>query len=381
MRAVRAVWFAAMGLTMLGGMASGLRAYYLASVSMLLLTLSCAAMSLWTYLSFSYLQRAGRVRAVRGEEIVLRIGIYNDKLYPFTRMRVRVVGVDAEMDDVLELELAPRRDRQFDVRLALPYRGVYQVGMTTLWVCDCFGLLPMRFDLRHLPYYRLIEVTVLPALTRLPDAAPANLDAPAIAREGVGDAGDRFAMARPYIAGDPLKRVHWKLSAKRGELLVKQYDVPQEQTCLIVLDARPAGNARGEALRYADAVTSCALALADQALRAGHPVRVTDGRSAARAHALRRLEELRLYLARLPFDAAHSPEETLDALRAQEPAGLLYVVSGLAGAGLDGPMRRLAPGGGCALIHIGQRPPEGFALPCYAVPDAAGLAAALRGAP
>jgi uncharacterized protein (DUF58 family) len=375
MRAVRAVWFSALGLALVGGMASGLRAYYLVFFSMLFLTLCCAAMSLWTYVSFSYLQRVDRQTAVRGEEIALRIGIYNDKFYPFTRMRVRVKGVDVKLDEVLALELAPHRDRQFEVKLALPYRGVYQVGMTTLWVCDCFGLLPLRFDLRHLPYYRLIEVTVLPALTRLPAAARAPLDAPAAAREGVSDAGDSFAMARPYRPGDPLKRVHWKLSARRGEMLVKQYDVPQERACLIAVDARPMQGAQEASLRYADAVTSCALALADQALLAGHPVRVLYGRGELSAPTPRQFEALRLALARLPFEAgARPPEETLDAV--QGPAGLVYVVSGLCGAGLNEPLRRLSPDG-CALVHIGPQPPEGFALPCYAVQGASDLAAAM----
>ena len=94
MRAVRAGWFAVLGLSLLGGLASGLRAYYLVFFSMLFLTLCCAAMTLWTYFSFSYLQAAERAVAVRGETLSLRVGIYNDKPYPFTRMRVEVAGAD-----------------------------------------------------------------------------------------------------------------------------------------------------------------------------------------------------------------------------------------------------------------------------------------------
>ena len=177
MRAVRAGWFAVLGLSLVGGLASGLRAYYLVFFSMLFLTLCCAAMTLWTYFSFSYLQAAERAVAVRGETLSLRVGIYNDKPYPFTRMRVEVACADPAQRIALALDLAPRRDKQFDLALRLPYCGVYQVGMTRLSVCDCFGLLPLRFDLRNLPYYRMAELTVLPELTPLPPPRQASFDA------------------------------------------------------------------------------------------------------------------------------------------------------------------------------------------------------------
>lgn len=369
-----------MALTLLAGLANGLRLYYLVFITMLLLTLFCFGMSLWTYLSFSYLQKVDRSVAVRGEEIMLQLGIFNDKFFPFTRMRVRIQGVDVKLDQVLSIELPPKQDQQFEIRLDLPYRGVFQVGMTELWVCDCFGLLPIRFDLRNLPYYRLLPVTVLPALTRLPAAHPVSSDAASSSRGGISDEGDSFAMVRPYREGDRLKSVHWKLSARRRQMLVRRYDIPEERTCLIVLDARRLQDADEEAaLRYADAVTSCALALADQALLAGHPVRICDGRGVFSIHVPSQFEEMRTALAQINFDSEILPEETLEAALRDGSAGLLYVLSGQAGAGLVQPMRRLSPGS-CALIHIGLKPPEGFTLPCYAVQDARQLRAALGGA-
>ena len=379
MRAVRAGWFAVLGLSLLGGLASGLREYYLVFFSMLFLTLCCAAMTLWTYVSFSYLQKAEREVAVRGETAALRIGIYNDKLYPFTRMRIEVACADPAQEIRLALDLAPRRDKQFDLTLRLPYRGVYQVGMTKLRVCDCFGFLPMRFDLRNLAYYRLVELTVLPAFAVLPPPKQASFDAAAFARGGVADAGDSFSMVRPYAPGDSLKTVHWKLSARRGEALVRQYDVPEEQTCCIVVDARPLPGAQGEdALRYADTAASCALSLTDQALRAGHPVRLTDGRQELIAATEREFEEARFFLARLRFDAEDSPEGALAALARAGASGLLYVVSGLAGAEIQPAMQAVSPGSS-ALIYLGERAPEGFTLPCYAVRTAPDLAAAMGG--
>lgn len=380
MRALRAVWWSLMAVMLIAGMANGLRIYYLVFMVMLLLTLCCFAMSLWTYVSFSYLQKVDRDVAVRGESITLTVGIFNDKFFPFTRMQVRIQGVDVKLDKLLSIELPPKQDIQFEIPLELPYRGDFTVGMTELWVCDCFGLLPLRFDLRKLPYYRMLPLTVLPALTQLPDAHPVTSDAASFARGGVSDEGESFAMVRAFRDGDRMRSVHWKLSARRRELLVRRYDVPEERTCLIVLDARPNPNHDAEtALRYADAVVSCALALADQALLAGHPVRIADGRGVLSIHSTRQFEEMRTALAHIRFDSDALPEAVLDNCSREGGAGLLYVVSGLCTASLADQMRR-ASFGSCALIHIGTQPPQGFSLPCYAVSDEKQLQAVLGGA-
>ena len=369
-----------MTVMLVAGMANGLRIYYLVFMVMLLIVLCCCAMSLWTYVSFSYLQKLDKDVAVRGDKLHLTVGIFNDKFFPFTRMRVRIKGVDVMLDKVLSIELPPKQDVQFDIPLELPYRGEFSVGMTELWVCDCFGLLPLRFDLRKLPYYRMLPVTVLPALTQLPAAHPVATDAAFFVRGGVSDEGESFSMVRAYRPGDKLRSIHWKLSARRGDLLVRRYDVPEERTCLIIADARPLPNASEDtALRYADAVASCTLALADQALLAGHPVRISDGRGVLSIHSVRQFEEMRTALAHMHFDSDILPEAALDACAREGNAGLLYVVSGLCGAELVEPMRRISFGS-CALIHIGAEAPENFSLPCYAVSDEKQLQAAMGGA-
>ena len=380
MRTLRAVWWSLMTIMLVAGMANGLRIYYLVFMVMLLIVLCCFAMSVWTYVAFSYLQKVDKDIAVRGDTLTLSMGIFNDKFFPFTRMRVRIQGVDVTLDKILSIDLPPRQDVQFEVPLELPYRGEFTVGMTELWVTDCFGLLPLRFDLRKLPYYRMLPVTVLPALTRLPAAHPVASDAAYFARGGVSDEGESFAMVRQYRAGDKLRSIHWKLSARKREMLVRRYDVPEERTCLIVADARPMRELSEEAaLRYADTVASCTLALADQALLAGHPVRIADGRGEIRIHSTRQFEEMRAMLAHLRFDSSIAPEAVLDACGREGNPGLLYVVSGQCGTELAEPMRRLSFGS-CALIHIGTEAPEGFALPCYAVTDEKQLQAAMGGA-
>jgi uncharacterized protein (DUF58 family) len=54
----------------------------------------------------------------------------------------------------------------------------------------------------------------------------------------LGRSGEDFAALRPYIVGDDLRRVHWPSSARTGDLLVRQHDVPWQGRVCVVLDLR-----------------------------------------------------------------------------------------------------------------------------------------------
>ena len=55
---------------------------------------------------------------------------------------------------------------------------------------------------------------------------------------------------RSYQPGDAMKKIHWKLSLRKGELMVRKFDEPVLQEVLILMDcSRPPdlGHARAEA--------------------------------------------------------------------------------------------------------------------------------------
>ncbi len=50
--------------------------------------------------------------------------------------------------------------------------------------------------------------------------------------------GDEFFALRPYVIGDELRRVHWRATARTGELVVKQEERPRTGRVTVVLDRR-----------------------------------------------------------------------------------------------------------------------------------------------
>ena len=61
------------------------------------------------------------------------------------------------------------------------------------------------------------------------------------------DAGDSFSAPRSYQPGDPLKRIHWKLSVKTRELYTRQYEIAVERHVLLILDNQDYGLIRKKA--------------------------------------------------------------------------------------------------------------------------------------
>lgn len=68
---------------------------------------------------------------------------------------------------------------------------------------------------------------------RRPREVEASLAAP---RAG---SGNEIFGVREYARGDPLRRIHWRTSARRGELVVREFEPPGRRTLTILLDAAP----------------------------------------------------------------------------------------------------------------------------------------------
>src|SRR5579883_764445 len=158
-------------------------------------------------------------------------------------------------------------------------RGYFQIGPLTLESGDLFGL-HRRFRVLTEPVFLLVYPRIVPLLGY--DIA---------SRRPIGDVRlthrlfedpTRIAGVRPYEAGDPLNRVHWRATARTGQLHSKVHEPSTLSGATVLLDLHSAGYPeRGEPYRSELAVTT-ALALANAVYVMGQQVGlVTNGRDAA----------------------------------------------------------------------------------------------------
>jgi uncharacterized protein (DUF58 family) len=121
-------------------------------------------------------------------------------------------------------------------RLPTERRGAVIVGPLRLTVTDPFGLARLSRSAE-----RQMTLLVYPRVDRIsppPRSAGTTPEQGASQRDRVSSAGEEFVGLRPYVAGDDLRRVHWKMSARTDELVLRQEEAPWLGRTTIVLDTR-----------------------------------------------------------------------------------------------------------------------------------------------
>ncbi|ARI54993.1 DUF58 domain-containing protein [Streptomyces griseobrunneus] len=131
------------------------------------------------------------------------------------------------------VEAGGRREVSYRVRSDL--RGRYPLGPLQLRLNDPFGMCELT---RSFSAYDTL--VVVPRTVPLP---PLRLAGEA---SGYGDgrqrslalAGEDDIIPRGYRHGDDLRRVHWRSTARYGELMVRREEQPQRARCTVLLDTR-----------------------------------------------------------------------------------------------------------------------------------------------
>lgn len=125
-----------------------------------------------------------------------------------------------------------------DYVLQPPMRGIFDIGPLVVEVSDPFVL--ARGEIVVGGTQKLV---VTPCVVVLPIAgqsiAADDGSARALQRRNIGGGDD--LMTREYRHGDPLRRVHWKATARQGELMVRLEEQRSHAQARIVLDTRRAG--------------------------------------------------------------------------------------------------------------------------------------------
>ena len=131
--------------------------------------------------------------------------------------------------------LLPHQKQSFVARTWLTRRGGFPVGPTVVKVSDPLGLFRAE---RTFPPER--SLVILPMIVPLESflTRPGMIPGGAVIRRRTMDITPHAAGVREYIAGDPMKRIHWPSSARRGALMVKEFEQDPQAEVWLFLDAQ-----------------------------------------------------------------------------------------------------------------------------------------------
>ena len=261
----------AMAALLAAGLSTGTRIYYLIFLILLATVVLALASALWTLMTVRVTMKGVKPRAVRGETLMTVFTVRHASLLPVASVRLRMSAMSScGPEQEINVRTPPFGLRVFRQNLPCPHRGVYEAGVTGISVRDVFGL----FTVSRRPKLKRLTVEVLP---RQESAAPMELMAADMGPEFRSSATEDNASPsdiRKWQDGDSLKKVHWKLSMRRREVMVRTYEETARPDTLIIPDLSEITALRDQQLSVEDRVCECCLSAAKAQLEAGYPVRM-----------------------------------------------------------------------------------------------------------
>ncbi|WP_277499924.1 MULTISPECIES: DUF58 domain-containing protein [unclassified Nocardioides] len=255
-------------------------------------------------------------------------------------------------------------------------RGRYETGPLLVRAEDAFGMVQVVRRFR-----RTTDLVVRPRTVPLPDVAlgggsgASGDDRPRAAATG----STEDVMVREYRRGDDLRRVHWRSTARTGELMVRREEQPWQAHATVLLDDRAHAHAGDGAASSLEHAIVAAASVCTHLARRGYAVALADaeGRVLARSTAGSGAGGLLDALAGLgALEAAGSPE-TPGAPGLVAPASVTAADPGVTVAVLGRP----CPGDEVVLERVARASSSALALRLDVDRWAAGAPAPVPGAP
>ncbi len=166
----------------------------------------------------------------------------------------------------------PRGTRHVHYPVRSDVRGKFSLGPLTLRLTDPFGMCELT---RSFTAQDVLVVT--PAVHPLPPVAlggewAGNGESRS---RSVAAAGEDDIATREYRHGDELRRVHWRSTARLGQLMVRREEQPWQSRATVLLDTRSTAHAGDGATSSFEWAVSAAASVSMHLVRRGYAVRLT----------------------------------------------------------------------------------------------------------
>jgi len=178
-------------------------------------------------------------RIVKCDNGAIALRLHNPAPLPFTRLECVLaandfaVETEAGIDSNMRFSLGAMKKEEASIPFRILYRGEYQIGLRYIVATDYMGLFRLRrrygTQRKILALPRIVDLSSMPLSLSLVAEASSRFD---IRDEDYSVISD----IRPYLPTDSIKRVHWKLTAKRNEWLVKMFQSNAQSHVSIIFD-------------------------------------------------------------------------------------------------------------------------------------------------
>ena len=215
---------------------TGSQLFLLLSILILLVVAAAFIAVLWASATLTVDGQLSGETVYRGDDVVLSLRVHHRGLLPVAPLLLELTDPSGNRERDIRLKNMPNKVQSMRLPIHAAHVGVFSVGLHSCTVEDLLGLVRKKIPFQKTSF----ELLVLP---RTFDIEPLKLapgdpgsELMARATEDLSAPSD----VRNYQPGDAMKKIHWKLSLRKRELMVRKFDEPILQDVLILMDcSRP----------------------------------------------------------------------------------------------------------------------------------------------
>lgn len=190
------------------------------------------------YFLLKYEQNMNSDSVIKGDMVAFSLHIINRSFFilPYISIRFGEAGAGViQQPEINNIALQPFGKREFKFEYIYKYRGCFKIGVSEIEVQDFLGIFKLvRRNKRPLlitVYPRRIDIDSFALNINYSFGDISNFI-------GVQEDTSTIKEINKYSYGDSLQKVHWKLTAKTNELMVKKYENYASASAVYLIDLK-----------------------------------------------------------------------------------------------------------------------------------------------
>ena len=210
------------------------------------------------------------------DENPVMVQLTNKHLFQLNVSVIDELPVQFQKRDFLkQISVAGRSKKTFEYIVRPLERGEYVFGNLNCYASTAIGLIKRRHT-----FNKEQMVKVYPSFIQMKKYAFLAIDnrLSQLGLKKIRRIGHtmEFEQIKDYVAGDDVRTVNWKATAKRGHLMVNQYQDEKMQPIYSIIDTSRVMKMPFEGLKLIDYAINSALAFSNIALKKGDKVGMVD---------------------------------------------------------------------------------------------------------
>ena len=176
----------------------------------------------------------------KDEKIPFEVRVQNNSIFPISNCELRLSYYNNFTEKVereyIIIPAEPRSTQTLTCNIISKHCGNIMINIDRIKIYDYIKLFATRKKVKC-----TAKVSVLPEIHELDISlnsceGEAAIDSQSFSKTKSGDDPSEVFNIREYAAGDRLQRIHWKLSSKQQELMVKEFSLPLNSDGILLLE-------------------------------------------------------------------------------------------------------------------------------------------------